>query len=185
MTDGGTSRRQLIRGAGGLLLGGSLLGALGARTALAADAPRSLSFVHLHTNERLSVTYWTRGGFVNPALAEVNHVLRDWRTGKVAAIDPNLLDLLYALRLRLSSSEPYQVICGYRCPETNSMLAERSSGVARNSMHTQGRAIDIALPGRDLARVHDTALAMQAGGVGYYPKSGFVHVDTGRVRHWG
>lgn len=153
--------------------------------ARADDEPRHLSLVNLHTSERLRVTYWQKSAYVSSALSDVNHFLRDWRTSEVASIDPRLLDLLHVLQRRLRSNEAFSVICGYRSPQTNATLAERSAGVSRHSLHMEGRAIDIDLPGRPLAALRDEAVAMAAGGVGYYPASGFVHVDTGRIRRWG
>jgi uncharacterized protein YcbK (DUF882 family) len=150
----------------------------------AFEAPRSLSFHHLHTGENLSVEYFARGEYLNHALLEVNHVLRDWRTGHAYPIDPALLDLLVDLRQAVGSNEPYQVICGYRSPDTNRRLASHSNNVASKSLHMRGKAIDIRLPDVPLARLKAAALKMKRGGVGYYPESNFVHVDTGRVRSW-
>jgi uncharacterized protein YcbK (DUF882 family) len=154
-----------------------------ARAALAA-APRSLQFESLHTGERLTATYWAAGGYVPEELRRINQVLRDHRTGDVKPIDPGLLDLLVTLRERLDTQAPFQIISAYRSPATNAMLAEHSSGVARQSLHTQGLAIDIRVPGRTLAAVRDAALGLRGGGVGFYPRSDFVHVDVGRVRAW-
>jgi uncharacterized protein YcbK (DUF882 family) len=115
----------------------------------------------------------------------LNHFLRDHRTGDAHPIDPTLFDQLYALQHQMEATAPFHVISGYRAPQTNQMLHAHSDGVARRSLHMDGRAIDIRLPGRDLANLHKAALAMQAGGVGYYPSSDFIHLDTGRVRQWG
>jgi len=150
------------------------------------ERARSLSFDNLHTGERLKVEYWADGQYLADALAEVNHLLRDFRTGQVHPIAPPLLDLLAQLRERLETSQPINVISGYRSPLTNAMLqAEHEhSGVASKSLHMQGMAIDIRIPGRALADLHLAALAERRGGVGYYPSSDFVHVDVGRVRAW-
>ena len=147
---------------------------------------RALSFDSLHTGERLTVEYWAKGEYLPDALSEVNHLLRDFRTGQVHAIDPKLLDLLAGVRARLETASPVSVISGYRSPATNAMLRgeHEHSGVATNSLHMQGMAIDICLPGRSLADLHNAALAERGGGVGYYPRSDFVHVDVGRVRTW-
>ena len=147
---------------------------------------RSLSFNNLHTGERLAVDYWVDGAYQPEALAEVNHVLRDFRTGDVHMIAPRLLDLLVRIRNRLDTTKPIQVISGYRSPVTNAMLhsAHEHSGVAVKSLHMKGMAIDIRVGGRDLQTLHRAALAERSGGVGYYPKSDFVHVDVGRVRRW-
>lgn len=152
----------------------------------AMEAPRSLSFHHLHTGERLAVEYFSAGEYVPNALHEVNHVLRDWRTNEVYPIDPTLLDLLHELQRVTGTQHSYEVICGYRCPATNAMLASHSEGVSPRSLHLKGKAIDIRLPDVPLARLRDAALGLGRGGVGYYPDpaNNFVHVDTGRVRRW-
>ena len=178
------TRRGLMRGAGRIILGGSMTVLLAGR-ARAGSEPRQLSLVNLHTSERLRVTYWQGSGYVGSALSDVNQFLRDWRTSEVSTIDPRLLDLLHVLQHRLGSTEAFSVICGYRSPQTNAALAERSAGVSRHSLHMEGRAIDIALPSRPLTALRDEAVAMAAGGVGFYPASGFVHIDTGRTRRWG
>jgi len=144
---------------------------------------RTLSFYNLHTGERLTTVYWEKGRYVPAALDEVNYILRDFRQNEVKPIDPTLLDLLVALRNRLQSQENYEVISGYRSPLTNAMLHSQSEGVAAHSLHMDGKAIDIRLPGRPLGLVRVAALSLQCGGVGYYPNR-FVHVDTGRVRYW-
>ncbi len=145
---------------------------------------RRLSFHHTHTGEQLDVTYARDGRHIDSALTEVNEFLADFRTGDVTTIDPDLLDLLYDIRESLGSDGVYEVISAYRSPETNEMLRSRGSGVARNSQHLLGKAIDVRLEGVDLMSLRDTAIAMQRGGVGYYQASKFVHVDTGRVRRW-
>lgn len=152
---------------------------------LPADTKRNLNFNNLHTGEKLSIEYWAKGDYVPDALQTINHLLRDYRNGEVHTIDPNLLDLLHTINARLETGEPFEVISGYRSPQTNAMLHERSSGVAAKSLHMQGMAIDIRVPGRDLGYLHATAVGLRAGGVGYYPASDFVHVDVGRVRYWG
>lgn len=145
---------------------------------------RALTFVHTHTSERLSLEYFTRGRYVPDALAALNRLLRDFRTGEVTAIDPNLFDLLHQLQVHTGAGRPYQIISGYRSPKTNAALRQRSEGVASGSLHMSGRAIDIRVDDVPLSRLRDSALALRLGGVGYYPGSNFVHVDTGRVRHW-
>ncbi|HEX6860290.1 MAG TPA: DUF882 domain-containing protein [Caulobacteraceae bacterium] len=149
-----------------------------------ANAVRRIAFLNLHTDERCDVVYREHGACVNDALHEVNRVLRDWRNDEVHPIDPNLLDLLADLHGRMDAKGPFHVISGYRSPKTNAMLHNKSSGVATKSLHMQGKAIDIRLPGRQLTDLRDTALGMKRGGVGYYAASDFVHVDTGRVRRW-
>jgi uncharacterized protein YcbK (DUF882 family) len=157
---------------------------LGPRSAEAAAAPRRLSFVNTHTDEKLSVVYWAEGRYEPEALQEIDFILRDFRQDVVKPIDPRLIDLVHALRTRLRSDSPFHVISGYRTPETNRMLRERSGRVASHSLHVEGRAIDVRLPGTSLDKVHRAALALRGGGVGLYRASDFVHVDTGRVRSW-
>lgn len=145
---------------------------------------RALSFDHLHTGERLTVEYFSAGQYVPDALSAVDQVLRDFRTGDSYAIDPALLDLLHGLAGLTGSRRPFEVISGYRSPATNKLLRQRSEGVAAGSLHMQGQAIDIRVADVRLGSLRDTARAMRRGGVGYYPASDFVHVDTGRVRTW-
>lgn len=148
-----------------------------------AAAPRSISFYHTHTGERLSVVYFEHGDYVPAALASINSLLRDFRTGDAAEIDPRLFDALYALNLACGAGT-FEIISAFRSPHTNAMLRSRSHGVAKNSLHTRGRAIDVRLAGCDTRRLRDAAIALGAGGVGYYAASDFVHLDTGRVRTW-
>jgi len=172
-------RRHFLAGAGASLFV--------PRSAFANDSgTRLLSFDNLHTGEKLKVEYWAEGQYFPDALAQVNHVLRDFRSGDVYPIAPRLLDLLSMLRARLETTEPVSVISAYRSPKTNAMLRgeHEHSGVASKSLHMQGMAIDIRIAGRSLAALHTAALAQRVGGVGYYPQSDFVHVDVGRVRTW-
>jgi uncharacterized protein YcbK (DUF882 family) len=145
---------------------------------------RTISFEHQWTGEKLSVPYYERGHVLIDALAEVDHILRDHRNGKIHATDPALLDTLVMMRRRLGTDAPIQVVCGYRSPETNAMLAEQNEGVAKHSFHMEGMAIDIRLPNRDVSAMRAVALDLQRGGVGYYPRSNFLHVDSGPVRSW-
>lgn len=150
-----------------------------------APEPRSLAFYHTHTRERLRLTYAENGAHIPEALEEISHFLRDFRTGDVHPIDPDLLDSLYSLRARAGSRGAYEIISGYRSPRTNEMLrTARGGGVAKRSLHMEGKAIDVRLTGVRTARLRQEALSMQSGGVGFYPDSDFVHVDTGRVRQW-
>lgn len=154
--------------------------------ALAAeDGVRSLALDHTHTGEKLALVYAEGAQYVPDALASLNHFLRDHYSGDVGVIDPNLFDLLHRVRLELGVSQSFEVISAYRCPTTNeSLRTTRSGGVARRSLHMDGKAIDIRLPGVPLSDLRDAALSLRAGGVGYYPGEQFVHVDTGRVRNW-
>jgi uncharacterized protein YcbK (DUF882 family) len=175
------SRRRVIAAAGALAVAPLL--AL-ARPARATSSARALAFEHTHTGERLALTYAEGDMYVPEALQAIDHFLRDFRNGATHPIDPVLLDALHALTRVTGSGRPFEVISGYRSPATNDGLRERGHGVASNSLHLAGRAIDIRLRGVTLADLRDAALALHAGGVGYYPASDFVHVDTGRVRRW-
>jgi uncharacterized protein YcbK (DUF882 family) len=174
-------RKLLALGLGGVA---ATAPGVGLAKAFVGDGSRKVALHNLHTNEDISITYWQDGGYLPDALAEVNHVLRDFRTGDVHDIHPELLDLLHTLTGELALDAPLQVISGYRSPKTNARLAASSRGVAHHSLHMEGKAIDIRAPGVPLARLHQTALRLGAGGVGYYPSSDFVHVDIGPVRHW-
>jgi len=146
---------------------------------------RELSMVHTHTHEQIETVYAVADAYVPDALTSLNRFLRDHYTGDIGRIDPRLFDLLHQIRLLASGTRPFEVISGYRCAATNQTLrTTRGGGVARASLHMEGRAIDVRLPGVALADLRDAALSLQAGGVGYYPDQQFVHIDTGRVRRW-
>lgn len=149
----------------------------------AADA-RRLFLHNLHTGDTLKAVYWENGHYVDDALAEARHVLRDWRNGQQHEMDPGLFDIFHGLRTRLEADRPFQIISGYRSPATNAALHAKSSGVAKRSLHMQGKATDLRVEGVELRHVRRAALDLGRGGVGYYPRSNFVHVDTGRVRQW-
>jgi uncharacterized protein YcbK (DUF882 family) len=152
-----------------------------------AAPDRVLSFFNTHTGERLTAAYCCGGEYQPDALAAIDHILRDFRVNETHAIDPKLLDLLHELGGALETDQPYHVISGYRSPQTNAQLRSRGgshSGVASGSLHLIGKAIDIRVPGIGLDRLRRAARALERGGVGYYPVSDFVHVDTGRVRYW-
>ena len=148
---------------------------------------RSLSFFNTHTGERLKTTYCCDGKYEPEALKQINHILRDWRVDQVKPIDPNLLDLLHELSGTLETDSPYHIISGYRSPVTNATLRTKGgahTGVASRSLHMVGKAIDIRVPGVRLDHLRGAARSLKLGGVGFYPSSNFVHVDTGRVRFW-
>ncbi|MCA3712031.1 MAG: DUF882 domain-containing protein [Phenylobacterium sp.] len=171
-------RRHLLAGALGLATPSLIAGGA------SAAAPRRLSLLNLHTGEKLAATYFEAGRYLPDALAALNHVLRDHRTGEAYAMAPGLLDLVAVLAGRFGASDAVQVISGYRSPASNAALHARSGGVATRSLHMQGMAMDIRIPGVALASLRDAALALGRGGVGFYPASDFVHVDVGRVRRW-
>lgn len=177
------SRRKLLaRTAAGALATTALARAHAAPAPL-RDGAR-LSLVNLHTGEKAEVVWVDRGERVGDAKVEIDRVLRDHRSGDVHPIDAALIDQLVVMRGLLGVAQPFHVISGYRSPATNARLAESGRAVARHSLHMEGRAIDIRVPGLDLRDVHRAALKMGAGGVGYYARSQFVHLDTGRVRTW-
>jgi len=158
---------------------------LPAAASQAHAAERRLAFHNLHTGERTELAYWVQGDYVAESLAEINRVLRDHRTDQVAAIDTALLDLLHRVGAALGAAQPFQVISGYRSAASNQTLAENTGGVARRSLHMEGKAIDVRVAGVPLADLRRAGLLLRGGGVGYYPESNFVHLDVGRVRAWG
>ncbi|MUI11611.1 DUF882 domain-containing protein [Massilia dura] len=155
-----------------------------ARAAVAAPHERILRFHNTHTGESLKSVFWAEGQFIPDALQDINKLLRDHRSNTIAAIDPELLLLVQKVSAQFGSNNVVHIISGYRSPETNAKLAAASGGVAKHSMHLEGKAIDLRIPGKDLKQVHKAALALKSGGVGYYHDSQFVHMDTGRPRHW-
>lgn len=187
-------RRQFIRRAGALALAGFATPALAsvqpvapasASATAGAATVRRLAFQHLHTGERLAVDYAEQDQYLPDALGALNRLLRDHYSGEVGTIAPALFDQLHRLQQLLDSSQPIHVISGYRAPSTNARLREkRGGGVARRSLHMDGRAIDVRIPGVPLGTLREAALSLRAGGVGYYPREQFVHLDNGPVRRW-
>jgi uncharacterized protein YcbK (DUF882 family) len=176
-------RRQFLRQAG------MLCGAAGALAAMPGFAGipqgmRCLSFVHTHTAEKLTTCFFDGSGYNTASLRDVEHLLRDFRTGESHRIDPLLLDILYELQALTGHDAPFEVISGYRSPATNTMLHRKSSGVAEHSQHLLGKAIDVRLSGYSTRRLGEYARSLARGGVGFYAASDFVHLDTGRVRFW-
>ena len=152
-----------------------------------APPERVLSFFNTHTGERLKTSYCCAGEYQPDALTQINHILRDFRANEIKPIDPKLLDLLHELGGTLETDQPIHIISGYRSPHTNALLRERGgvqTGVASRSLHMDGKAIDLRIPGVKLDNLRAAARSLKLGGVGYYPASNFVHVDTGRVRYW-
>ena len=167
-----------------VIANGLAVTSVGATTQVRLDEARQLSFYHTHTRESLDIVYFENGQYVDSALVEINRFLKDFRTGDATKMDPELMDLLYDVRRELGSNSTYEVISAYRSPATNDMLRSKSSGVAKNSQHVRGTAIDVRLRGVPIEELRDTALDMKRGGVGFYKQSNFVHMDTGRVRRW-
>lgn len=178
----GTARRRFLT-AGAAVVAFPFL-ALPRRAGASADVMRTLSFRHAHTGETLSVDYAAGDTYVDDALARINWLLRDFRNGQSRPIDPRLLDQLHALSRITGSDAPFEVVSGFRSPATNEMLRRRGGRVASRSLHLDGRAIDVRVADVPLAGLRDAAMSLRAGGVGYYPQSRFVHLDTGGVRRW-
>jgi len=179
------TRRNFIQAAAGLTACAFVPSLASASlTPPSKDAIKQLHFYNTHTGEFLKTVYHEKGRYIPEALEQINYVLRDFRTGDVKPIDRELLDLLAGLHKRMGSSKPFEIISGYRSPKTNSTLHKNSQGVAAKSQHMEGKAIDIRLTDRLLRDLRNEAIAMQRGGVGYYPESNFVHVDTARIRTW-
>lgn len=155
-------------------------------TAAGEPEERTISFYHIHTKERLTVTYKRNGQYIPDALKQINWIMRDWRKNEVKEISPATLDIAWEMHEELGSKEPINIICGYRSADTNEMLRHTRGGQAKQSQHITGKAIDITFPDIPLKKMRYSALIRERGGVGYYPTSGipFVHVDTGNVRMW-
>lgn len=176
------TRRRFLRAAPAVAIG--YLAPCPAWARVAAPPERGLRLDNRHTGEKLTTVYWTDGRYLPESLREIDYILRDYRNNQVHPIDVRLLDLLHALRRTLGTGAAFQVISGYRSPATNAMLRRQGHGVAKRSYHIRGMAIDVRLPDRDAKTVRRAALSLHAGGVGYYPRSGFVHVDVGPYRFW-
>lgn len=172
-------------GVGLLASGGTVSAIAGAASALDQGTSRALHLVNAHTWEKLDIVYYTHGVYIDESVEQINHLMRDHRVNKATHMDPVLLDQLLRLSQSLNTSERIHVLSGYRTPETNAKLRKRSSGVAKYSLHMEGKAADIYVPGIETQQLQLAALDLKAGGVGYYPKSNFVHMDTGMIRQWG
>jgi len=188
---GALNRRRFLRGCAGICGVWGALRVLPGRAAEAPDdqapvpaLPRTLRFVHTHTAERLTATYFDGVAYDPACLREVDYLLRDFRNSEIHPIDPALLDLLHAVQGVTDNGAPFEVISAYRSPSTNAMLRRRSGGVAEHSQHLLGKAIDVRLPGLPTCELQRIGLALARGGVGYYPVSDFVHLDTGPIRAW-
>lgn len=183
-------RRQFLRiGSAAAVGGAAYLGGVIPRSVLASVpqpnvSERILSFYNTHTQETLDTVYWQDGDYVADALEAINRLLRDHRTDEIETIDIKLLDLLYNLTDKLDTKKPLEIISGFRSPRTNAQLRAQGRGVARKSYHMTGQAVDISIPDTNLRGLRRAAIDLAVGGVGYYPRAGFVHVDTGPVRAW-
>ncbi len=175
------TRRRLLQ-AGGALAG--IPAAVWARPVRSAAQGKRLSLLNLHTSEHLDLEFSRGDGYVPSSLSAIQVLLRDYRNGQQHAIDPRLMDYLYDVAQGMGVDPVFSVISGYRSPQTNEQLREHSEGVARHSLHLEGRAIDVRLAGVDCTELAARARSMSRGGVGYYRKSDFVHMDTGAYRTW-
>ncbi|MCF8778983.1 DUF882 domain-containing protein [Vibrio sp. IRLE0018] len=176
------SRRQFLR----ITSGGLLLATAMPKLAVASmpDQPRSLALNNLHTGEWLETCYFDGNAYLDEELARIDHLCRDFRLNEVHPMDRRLFDRLTQIQKLVGTENEVQIISGYRSPQTNEALRAKSSGVAKKSYHMLGQAIDFRLDGVKLATIRDAALSLNAGGVGYYPGSNFIHIDTGPVRSW-
>jgi len=145
---------------------------------------RSIQLLNTHTGETLKTVFWGEGRYQPRAIAQISRLLRDHRSGAIHPIDPRLLDLIVAVQNRVGAKGAVHIISGYRSPATNAIMAAFSDGVATNSLHTKGKAVDIRLPGHSVRHIGRAARTLRAGGVGLYPDSDFVHIDTGPIRTW-
>mgnify|MGYP001813563901 FL=1 len=180
----GLSRRNFI----GFVLCAGISG-ISSKSAFAAieeltTTEKFLLLYNPHTKDSFSGVYWRNGKYVTDALKSINHIMRDFRTDDIKQIDTHLLDLIYGISVKLKSEKPFYVISGYRSPETNAKLCKRGKGAVKNSYHIQGKAVDIRLPGYKTSALRRTACKLKGGGVGYYPRQKFVHIDVGPIRYW-
>jgi uncharacterized protein YcbK (DUF882 family) len=157
--------------------------------AVSGGETRTISLYQIHTKESLTITYMKNGKYIPSAMKKINYILRDWRRNEVIAISPKTIDLLWELHADLGSKRPIHIVSGYRSPKTNAFLKKVGRNVARKSQHMVGKAVDIYFPDVPTERMRNSALVRQVGGVGYYRSgggpTGFLHIDSGRVRHWG
>jgi uncharacterized protein YcbK (DUF882 family) len=168
-------------GAAGVVIGG-----VSPKQAEAALGDRTLTIYNTHTGEWLkNMVYWSRGRYLLSSLQDMSILMRDHRNDEVHRVDPRLCDILYRTQRLLGANGAIHMVSGYRSPKTNAMLAKNTTGVAKNSYHLRGQAIDVFIPGVRLGEIQKAGLWLKQGGVGFYPNSGFVHLDSGPVRKWG
>ena len=184
-TSGGISRRSLLGAFAATAVTAAPTFANAAGFLRGGGDIRRIRMYSGRTGERLDMVYWIDGKYIKDALKEVNHFMRDWRTGDAISIDTRTIDIMAAAHNLMDANEPYMMLSGYRSPKTNQMLRSRSRGVARNSLHVKGQAADLRLSSRTVSQMARAAMACKAGGVGKYSRSNFVHMDCGQVRSWG
>ncbi len=183
------SRRDIMKAGLSSLVAAPLLGAMSspvsaARFAMPDEGAFKIAFHNVHTGESFNGVYRVGSKYMPDAFERINYVLRDFRSNEIFPIDPRTMDILYTLHKKSGSKSNFEILSGYRCPKTNDMLRRTGTGVAKNSFHLTGQAIDIRLPGYSMNNLHKIAQNLRSGGVGYYRKSNFVHIDTGKVRFW-
>ncbi len=186
-----TINRRSFLGLGAMTLGGLIIPSLITPASAAnfkggviGSGARRLAFRNAHTGESFSGVYRVGNKYLPDAFDQINIVMRDFRTNQKHPMDPRILDIMYTVQRMTGQSRPLEIISGYRSPKTNKMLSKTTSGVAKKSLHMQGRAIDFRMEDFSTKRLRDIAVSLRAGGVGYYSKSGFVHLDSGDVRTW-
>lgn len=184
-TSGGISRRSLLAAFAATAVTAAPTFANAAGFLRGGGDIRRIRMYSGRTGERLDMVYWIDGKYIKDALKEVNHFMRDWRTGDTISMDTRTIDIMAAAHNLMDANEPYMLLSGYRSPKTNQMLRSRSRGVARNSLHLKGQAADLRLSSRTVTQMARAAMACNAGGVGKYSRSNFVHMDCGQVRSWG
>ncbi len=190
LSDNQVNRRSFL-GLGSAAVGGLILPSLikpaaaaNFKSGVISEGARRLSFRNTHTGESFSGVYRVGDKYLPDAFKHINYVLRDFRTDQVYAMDPRVIDIMYMVQRMTGQNRPFEIISGYRSPKTNNMLRTKSSGVAKKSYHMKGQAIDLRIKDFSSRRVRNVAASLRAGGVGYYAKSDFVHIDTGDVRTW-
>lgn len=181
------SRRDLLKAVGAAAATSSLI----LPSASLASVPpafkalsRSIHLINPHTGDNLKAVYWEKGVYYPEPMKDISYMMRDHHSQEMSPIDPRLIDTLHLLQLTLGTQCPFEVVCGYRTPKSNAFIYKHERGVARNSYHIYGRAIDIRMKERTPGQIQRAAWSLQQGGVGYYPKANFVHIDTGGVRRW-
>jgi len=179
-----TLDRRSFLAVGAATLGGLLIPGLSNVAQASNYGTRRLAFRNAHTGESFSGVYRVGNKYLPDAFKQINMVLRDFRTDQVYPMDPRVIDIIQSVHSQTGQNTPFEIISGYRSPQTNAMLRRNSSGVAKKSLHMEGRAIDLRMEGYSTTRIRDIAASLQAGGVGYYKRSNFVHMDTGDVRVW-
>lgn len=178
------SRRHLLKLSAFSMLAGLYPSSIFAKARDWHSSEKSLSLYNTHTEESLDMVYWTDGRYLDGTLTKIDYIMRDHRTGETKSIDTRLLDLLYSIQKRMNVKQPFHIISGYRSQKTNAILRKNDRGVSGKSLHMLGKAVDIRLPDAELSSLRKVTIDLKGGGVGYYPRSDFIHVDLGRLRYW-